>query len=293
MNNIYDTAISFSKLLNIEYEIILGRKNTTVCLIISFEKRHFYHLAGLQYIEDLRELSLMNIQSDKVFHNIISQKLSAQKIESSQNYSRIQDRVDFLYSLENIFDSNETIFKYDPKKNILTSKIQGEYLMKNNFQNTDLFVFLDKSDNGKYYCRSFFPQSFSDYSKDQTRWTVLSKKKRWKNQDIEIILFDYNAEKKKKLDQKNEIESKAQQKFEDFCKSLENKSVILPRDKYNELMKNYKIVHQHCNITISGKEYECVKGLAKGFADLVGENQELKKELQTFINKNKGFDYTD
>lgn len=291
MNNIIQAAQSFNKLTQIEYEIILGKKNHTVTLIVEFEKYHFYHLAGLQYLKDIHEFDR---DRESVFDDFLNNKLNYQNVENSSFYlPPIENRINNLEHLEEIFDSNDTIFKYDPKKNILTSKIQGEYLMKNNFQNTDIFVFLDKSDNGKYYCRSFFPQSITDFSKNQSRWTVLSKKKRWKKQNIEIILFDYNAEKKKKLDQKNEIESKAQQKFEDFCKSLETKSVILPRDKYDELMKNYKIVHQHCNITISGKEYECVKGLAQGFADLVGENQELKKELQIFINKNKGFDYTD
>ena len=166
MNNILDSAKKFSRLLDVEYEIILAKKGNQVRLVISFEKFHFYHLAGLQYLTDIHEL---DNQREIVFDWILSESIKTERIESSQFYSKIKDRVHYLAQLESIFDSNDTIFKYDEKENILTSQITGEYLMKNIVESRNIFTFLDKTKDGKYYCRSFFPQSFKDYSYRQKK----------------------------------------------------------------------------------------------------------------------------
>ena len=39
-----------------EYEIVLGRKNVAVKLIITFDKKDCFHLMGLQYLTDRPEL---------------------------------------------------------------------------------------------------------------------------------------------------------------------------------------------------------------------------------------------
>jgi hypothetical protein len=195
MNNILDSAKNFSRLLDIEYEIILAKKGNQVRLVISFEKFHFYHLAGLQYLTDIHEL---DNQREIVFDWILSESIKTERIESSQFYPKIKERVHYLAQLESIFDSNDTVFKYDEKENILTSQITGEYLMKNIVESRNIFTFLDKTKDGKYYCRSFFPQSFKDYSYRQKKWTVLSKKKIFKKYNETILLYDYYSEKNKR-----------------------------------------------------------------------------------------------
>ncbi|MBR4322291.1 PBECR4 domain-containing protein [Treponema sp.] len=192
MNNILDSAKKFSRLFDVEYEIILAKKGNQVRLVISFEKFHFYHLAGLQYLTDIHEL---DNQREIVFDWILSESIKNERIESSQFYPKIKERVHYLAQLESIFDSNDTVFKYDEKENILTSQITGEYLMKNIVESRNIFTFLDKTKDDKYYCRSFFPQSFKDYSYRQKRWTVLSKKKIFKKFGEAIVLYDYFAEK--------------------------------------------------------------------------------------------------
>lgn len=56
MHNIYECIDSFSSLLDVEYHLILGRKGVPVSLDISFDKKDFYHLVGLQYLTDRPEL---------------------------------------------------------------------------------------------------------------------------------------------------------------------------------------------------------------------------------------------
>ncbi|WP_407426117.1 PBECR4 domain-containing protein, partial [Treponema sp.] len=116
-------------------------------------------------------------QREIVFDWILSESIKTERIESSQFYSKIKDRVHYLAQLESIFDSNDTIFKYDEKENILTSQITGEYLMKNIVESRNIFTFLDKTKDGKYYCKSFFPQTFKDYSYRQKKWLRNSSKK--------------------------------------------------------------------------------------------------------------------
>ena len=41
----------------------------------------------------------------------------------------------------------------------------------------DRGIVFEKILNGKYFCRSFFPQMDKDYSLGQTNWTVLYKKR--------------------------------------------------------------------------------------------------------------------
>lgn len=273
MNNILDTAIAYNKLTQIEYEITLAKKNKVVSLHIIFQKNKFYHLAGLQYLTDIHEL---DDDRESVFNNIINLNITNKKIESSQYYSRIQERVDYLANLEQIFDSNDTIFKYDPNNNSITTSIKGEYLMQNNIQNRDVFVFLDKEKDGSYYCRSFFPKEFTDYSKGQSKWTVLSKKKIWKDKNIEIQLYDYQEEKNKK----KEIQNALKKQYE----NLREDNILISIDEYNKLQETYKIVYQHCNITINGKHYECVNGLAKGFANLLDQRNQLIEKVQNITN---------
>lgn len=44
-----------------------------------------------------------------------------------------------------------------------------------------------------YFCRSFFRDNKKDYSENQRRWTLLFKKKVWKKEREEIVLFEHPA----------------------------------------------------------------------------------------------------
>ena len=184
---ITDALQAFSKLFNTEYEFILGRKNKTVTLRIEFQKMHFFHLAGLQHLKDLPRLAF---SSELIFDQIESGTISSSYIESSINYSFIEKRLSFLPRLESIFDSNDTIFRYNSTLQAF-SVIEADFLMKNTMNNTNLFTFLSKDKNGKYFCKSFFPDDKKDYAEGQTRWTVLLKKKINRTTLDEVILFKH------------------------------------------------------------------------------------------------------
>ena len=169
-----------------EYEIVLGRKNVAVKLIITFDKKDCFHLMGLQYLTDRPELRR---DRGKIFDEIQNGIIKRENIESSDFYHKIQDRVHFLPLLEKMLDSNDTVFKYNKKANVY-SMIKADYLMKNHMEGKNLFLFLSNARDDSYFCRSFFPEEKMNYTKHQASWTLLYKKKRNLIDGSEYILYD-------------------------------------------------------------------------------------------------------
>ena len=162
MRNVLDCINAFIPLLSTEYELVLGRKGVAVTLRISFDKKDCFHLMGLQYLIDRPEL---NKDRSRVFDKIADGTITIEKIESSDFYNKIEQRVHFLPLLEQMIDSNDTLFKYNKKANMY-SMIEADYLMENNMESRNLFLFLSNGVGDNYFCRSFFPEEKMDYSKE-------------------------------------------------------------------------------------------------------------------------------
>jgi len=186
MHNIYDCVDSFASLLDTEYQLVLGRKGEAASLNITFDKKDCFHLMGLQYLTDRPELSR---DRGKIFDEIKTRVLTKEQIESSDLYEQIADRVDLLPFLEDLFDSNDTVFKYNEKKNSF-SMIKADYLMKNRLVDKNVFIFLSKSKDNTYFCRSFFPETKRDYAKNQASWTLLYKEKIKRSTGQKTVLYD-------------------------------------------------------------------------------------------------------
>ena len=185
MAEIYDCVKALKNLLNVQYEFLLGHKGNLVAIQLQFHKLHFYHLMGFQYIKDVRQL---NGKSEIVFDKLYNHEIKEEIILASKQYSKISSRIKYLCFLEKILDDNKTVFKYN-KENNSFSLIQADFLLKNELEEKNIFVFLSKDSGNTYFCRSFFPETHTDYSKGQTNWTLLSKKKIFKREKTETLLF--------------------------------------------------------------------------------------------------------
>ena len=141
---------------------------------------------GVQYLTDRPELRR---DRGKIFDEIQNGIIKRENIESSDFYHKTQDRVHFLPLLEEILDSNDTVFKYNKKANVY-SMVEADYLMKNHMEGKNLFLFLSNARDDSYFCRSFFPEEKMDYTKNQASWTLLYKKKRNLIDGSEYILYD-------------------------------------------------------------------------------------------------------
>lgn len=182
MADILACAKAYNSLLNVEYEFVIARKGIKNTLRIVFHKNHFYHLVDIQCLRGDRE---------KIFDKILNQEIKDTDIKKSKFYQKIQLRIEKLTKLENFFDNDNTVFRYNSKLNAF-SLINSEYLVENSVLDVNdakLFAFIDKNLDGNYFCRSFFPQEKYDYSIGQAKWTLLSKKKILKQSKEEIVLY--------------------------------------------------------------------------------------------------------
>lgn len=60
-----------------------------------------------------------------------------------------------------------------------------------NAEGRNIFLFLAQNGGeGRYFCRSFFPQDKMDYTRNQTLWTLLYKKKVTISTGEEEILYE-------------------------------------------------------------------------------------------------------
>jgi hypothetical protein len=171
---IYDCVNAFSRLLNVEYNIVIGRKGKTTNLQIAFNKDNCFHLMGLQHLKDIANL---NRNKDIIFDEIQNHKITQERIERSVFYKSIEERINLLPHLETIMDDNNLIFKYNKNTNNF-SFIDADYLFSSLFEEREIYVFLSKYPlDEKYHCKSFFPKSQRDYTKGQTKFTLLYKEK--------------------------------------------------------------------------------------------------------------------
>lgn len=192
LDQLLTTAASFSNLLNIEYDFVIGRKSQTVNFKVVFHKSHFYHLAGLHYLTDLQ---ILRGDREIIFDFIMNGTITSIDIEKSVFYSKINARLSALEHLESFFDSDNLVLKYNPEINSF-SVIEANYLMENKVSNNKVFTFLSKNPDNKYFCRSFFPMEKQDFSIGQTVWTVLLKNKIDRTTNTVQELFRHNNYKK-------------------------------------------------------------------------------------------------
>lgn len=210
MSNIQKACENYKSLLNKEYYFVLGRKNKTVNIKLKFTKYEFYHLTGLHKLIDIELLNGQN--SKKVFDNTLNGVITQDLCQKSKNYNQVDERISFIENLEDFFDSNKTVFKYDNKVNSF-SMIEADYLLKNETHTKNFYVFISREhDNSDvYFCRSAFPRdkSETDYAMGHTSYTLLYKEKIDLLTNERQVLYTHPPY-KKELEQ-NTTQSKPQQ----------------------------------------------------------------------------------
>lgn len=168
-------ALAFQKLINTQYEIIIGRKGQMSKIILNFSETEFAHLAGLHKLVDNEVFRTASRK--KVFDYALDGKIDYETLTKSEKFDFVKERIEYFEFLESMLDSNDIIFKYTSKKNVF-SLIQADYLLQSAHDSRDIYIFLDRLENsGSHFCRSFFPKGDKDYTAGQAKYTLLYKKK--------------------------------------------------------------------------------------------------------------------
>lgn len=174
MNELYECAHSYQRLLNVTYKIILGRKGKLTELFIIFDPSHFHHLIGLHKLVDLR---ISRANREAVFRDVLDEKITYNSVSQSNYFHIIHNRFSPFSNLEKLLDQNTLVFRYNRKSNPF-STIEADYLLSTPYKENDVYIFIAKSNcAGRYFCRSFFPKKERDYTESQPRYTMLYKEK--------------------------------------------------------------------------------------------------------------------
>lgn len=175
MDKLQQRAIFFRNLLNYQYIIKLGRKNKLYEIVIDFHKQDFFHLIGFQKLIDLRFLKR---SAEYIFNECIKGNITYDMLNKSSHFNELGYRFEYFNQLENILDDNKLIFKCNTNSMQIFSSIKADYMLQNFKDNMTFYIFTEKRHNSNtQFCKSFFENSVTDYSKGQTKMTLLYKEK--------------------------------------------------------------------------------------------------------------------
>lgn len=187
MDILKECALAYQNLLNIQYNIIVGKKKKLSYITISFKKAEFHHLIGLQYLKDLPYLKE---DRTKIFNQIVDDQISYEDLKKSPQFPEVEGRIYLFKHLEEFLDSDNLVFKYHSNANNY-SLIQATYLLKNQYAGNDIYIFIDENPAPcMFYCRSFFQKGTRDYTANMPIMAVLYKEKYNIETNRSIIYMD-------------------------------------------------------------------------------------------------------
>lgn len=188
MDLLMECAAAFHHLMNYQYRFVLGRKGKKKEITLGFSETDFHHLVGLHKLKDIE---VARQSRSIVFRDILNGRITYQTLLKSEFFNSIQSRIQTFPDIEKMLDQEQIIFRYN-KKIYPYSAIESEFLVKigEGIALNIAFLFLDKVNQGLYYCRSFFPMEKTDYSKGQMQYTLLKKEKYELSTGGNNILYD-------------------------------------------------------------------------------------------------------
>ncbi len=163
---LYEAAVNYQELINIEYYIVLGRKNKEYHIHLKFLEESFHHLIGLQHLTDIH---FPTTNKKRIYKEILSKRINIKKIQKSEFYSKynIENRINNLVYLSKMLEEADALFRINNKVYAQYTNIKADYLCQyiNNSHNKTLMLFIkeDKKDK-EYRGVSFFQKDKRDYT---------------------------------------------------------------------------------------------------------------------------------
>jgi len=169
---LYQTARFYKDHLNNRtFELTIRKKNCTEHIEIRFTPDSFHHLAGLHKLKDIPQFQR---SSSKVFHEILSGKLTYNDISGSAYLPEMMDRLTFHKEMFNIMNMKSLFFK---SLHGYFKGIAADCVICSEFSEQPLysFLFLTRSHNALLTPVSFFTRNEkTEYTKNGVIWQILS-----------------------------------------------------------------------------------------------------------------------
>ena len=175
-DDIFNAAIKYQKLLNSQYNFIVGYKNEEFHITLTFTDYEFHHLAGLHYLNDIRYIR--STSRAKIFKKIIQGSINDNYLSKSLKYNDIIQRINNIVKLESFLDSNKIVFKFN-KSADPNSVIDADFILKSNEDKINTYFCIEERLDGTYFGKSIFSRNETekDYTKGHTLCTILYKEK--------------------------------------------------------------------------------------------------------------------
>lgn len=175
MDKLQIRAAAFRRLMDYEYIIKLGRKGRIIELTLNFEPSDFFHLIGLHKLTDVINRRLPTAQT---FYDCLRGNITYEQLSRSVFFKDLGNRFEYFDRLEEMLDSNDTIFKCNTSTLRKFSRITADFELKNIYEALTFYLFTDKrSYSDKQFCKSFINSETVDYTYGQTKLTLLYKEK--------------------------------------------------------------------------------------------------------------------
>ena len=175
MDKLQERAKAFRRLMDYEYNIILGRKGKLTEFSINFEAADFFHLIGLHKLTDIINGRL---PSEKVFYDCLKGNVTYSELTQSAFFGKLGNRFEYFNRLEDMLDSNNIIFKCNTSTLKRFSRITADFELKNIYEALTFYLFIEKRSYSQYqYGKSFIQNDIVDYTYGQTNLTLLYKEK--------------------------------------------------------------------------------------------------------------------
>ena len=187
-------AQKYAELCYYTYDCTIARKNTAIDLHFTFSPYEFRHLAGLHRLEHDR----LRSNSERVFKDILSCKLTLADLRQAHNWSaeseKILSRLEALSQLDTLMDEFLLLYGFSGEKLAaqtppLRTKIDADYLIKYQLPSGILPFSFRSSRRTATAGAHFFINNELDYSRGQTKFTLLEKTKTNLRTGEQILLY--------------------------------------------------------------------------------------------------------
>ncbi|MBO5590376.1 MAG: hypothetical protein J5923_03945 [Acidaminococcaceae bacterium] len=175
---LYEAASVWKNISQYRYSLTYGQRQKLHTITLSFFPEDFLHLAGFQYLKDLR---LPHFTPAKTLQKILDGIITQEQIEKGIYYKTlVEPRLLSLVYFEKALDNDFLLYFYRPDMYPFYTSINANYLIASRRENID-FIFLIRCNIIKsvdnYVCCSTFIKDQKDYEKNQRRCTILKKTK--------------------------------------------------------------------------------------------------------------------
>lgn len=187
-----EAARTWKELIDYQYNLTYGYKSTLRKVNISFSQRHFPHLAGFQYLNDI---FLGRYDYNQILDKIIEGKLKYSLIVKSMNFEEmVRPRLEAIVKLKYTLDNDFYLFAYTPQHYPFRTSIKADFLISTHIGSIN-FIFIIKSaettqQEHNYLCCSAFAKGERDYEVNQRKRTLLKKERVHLPTNTSVILFD-------------------------------------------------------------------------------------------------------